>query len=301
MKMVNTKLTVGMNGMYTCEECNYSTVYKGNFRKHILSKRHQENDEENVIVAAAAAAAAADRQQHEAWKHQSEIVKQTMQQTAQIIQQTIMQTMQATSDILKSNSTTLLTAPNNNNNNVTLLEQTVNNSQTNNHITLEQNVTKFSVNVFLNEQCKNAVDISDFISSAMVSMEDLESMGELGYTAGMTKILSKVFKEKPLSERPMHCTDVKRETIYIRKNNAWEKDTDKEETTQLILKIAHKNYKVLQKWLEYHPQYSVHDTPDYEAWYSISRSICNTDPAAIRKLVRHLALTTAVDKENILC
>jgi hypothetical protein len=96
----------------------------------------------------------------------------------------------------------------------------------------------------------------------------------------------------------MHCTDIKRETIYVRRNDAWEKDTDQEETKRLIRKIAHKNYKVLEKWLECHPQYSVHDTPDYESWYSISRSICNTDPAVLKKLVKHVVLTTAVEKET---
>jgi hypothetical protein len=175
---------------------------------------------------------------------------------------------------------------------------------TQNNITLEQtycqtnNNTKFSLNVFLNEECKNAEDISEFITNAMITMEDLEYLGEVGYTEGMSKILSNAFKKKSVKERPMHCTDVKRETIYVRKNDGWQKDTDQEETKRLIQKIAHKNYKVLAEWRDHHPQYSVHDTPDYESWYSISRSICNTDPLALKKLVKHLAQTTAVEKDS---
>jgi hypothetical protein len=122
-------------------------------------------------------------------------------------------------------------------------------------------------------------------------------LGEMGYTEGMSKILTKAIRSTETTERPMHCTDVKRETIYVRKDDAWKKDG--EETKRLIQHIAHKNYKALMEWREQHPEHTEPDTADYEAWYTISRNMCNTDPAALKKLIRHLALTTAVEKNEL--
>jgi hypothetical protein len=159
---------------------------------------------------------------------------------------------------------------------------------------------KFNLNLFLNEECKNAMNMNDFIQNMVITMEDLEYLGEVGYTEGMSKILTKAIRSTETSERPMHCTDVKRETIYVRKDDAWKKDEDCEETKRLIQHISHKNYKALSEWREQHPEHTDSDTADYEAWYSISRNMCNTDPSALKKLIRHLALTTAVEKTTLI-
>ena len=157
---------------------------------------------------------------------------------------------------------------------------------------------KFNLNLFLNEDCKNAMNLNEFIQSVEVTMEDLEHLGQVGYTEGMSKILTKAIRSTETTERPMHCTDVKRETIYVRKDDTWKKDEDCEETKRLIQHIAHKNYKALSEWREQHPEHAEPDTADYEAWYTISRNMCNTDPLALRKLIHHLALTTAVEKNG---
>ena len=142
--------------------------------------------------------------------------------------------------------------------------------------------------------------MNDFIQSVVVTMEDLEHLGEMGYTEGMSKILTKAIKSKEATERPIHCTDIKRETIYVRKDDVWKKDEDCEETKRLIQHISHKNYKALSEWREQHPEHTEPDTADYEAWYTISRNMCNTDPAALKKLIRHLALTTAVERKDLI-
>ena len=143
------------------------------------------------------------------------------------------------------------------------------------------------------------MNINDFIQNVVITMEDLEHLGEVGYTEGMSKILTKAIRSTETSERPMHCTDVKRETIYVKKDDAWKKDEDCEETKRLIQHISHKNYKALTEWREQHPEHTEQDTADYEAWYTISRNMCNTDPAALKKLIRHLAVTTAVEKNQL--
>jgi hypothetical protein len=162
------------------------------------------------------------------------------------------------------------------------------------------NNQKFNLNLFLNEECKNAMNMNEFIQRVNITSEDLEQLGEVGYTEGMSKILTKAMRSIETTERPMHCTDVKRETIYVRKDDAWKKDEDCEETKRLIQHISHKNYKALSAWREEHPEHVEPDTPDYEAWYNISRNMCNTDPSALKKLIRHLALTTAVEKHGLI-
>jgi hypothetical protein len=121
---------------------------------------------------------------------------------------------------------------------------------------------KFNLNLFLNEECKNAMNMSDFMKNVSITSEDLENIGELGYTEGMSKILTKAIRSTETTERPMHCTDVKRETIYVRKDDAWKKDEDCEETKRLITHIAHKNYKALTEWSKDHPEHTEPDTAD---------------------------------------
>jgi hypothetical protein len=164
--------------------------------------------------------------------------------------------------------------------------------QENSHnITTNKN---FNLQFFLNEECKNAMNFSDFIKTLSVTTEDIEHMGEVGYAQGMSKILTKALSETNV--RPMHCTDAKRETMYVKENDEWHKDLDCEESKRLIQHIQQKNYKALKEWRDNHPEHTVSDSEDYEAWYRISRNMCNTDPSALKKLIRHLAAVTAVEK-----
>ena len=142
------------------------------------------------------------------------------------------------------------------------------------------------------------MNLSDFIDQLAVNMEDLENFAEVGYTQGMSKIISKAMNQKRKTERPIHCSDSKRETIYIRKDDAWQKDSNKEECQRLINHIISRNFKFMTKWCEEHPEHQVSDSPDYEKWYSITRAMCNVDPRAMKKLIHHLAIITEIEKDD---
>ena len=157
---------------------------------------------------------------------------------------------------------------------------------------------KFNLNVFLNEQCKNAMNLTDFIDRLVVNMEDLEHMSEVGYTQGMAKIISKAMNETQTTERPIHCSDAKRETMYVRKDDAWQKDPDKEECQRLINHITSKNYKFMSKWCQDNPDHQVSDSPEYDKWFRMTRAMCNADPKAMKKLIHHLALITEIEKQD---
>jgi len=280
------------SGEFTCDVCNYVTIRKGHFRDHVLSKKHIAAKAAQMPVAIPSVTSPPI-----SLAPSDSITPVMLKEIVEIIL-TIIPAIQNASATPNAVATPSAAAtPNASATQNTCQNLTTGNS---NVITNTNNNQKFNLNVFLNEDCKNAMNMNEFIQSVNITSEDLENIGEFGYTDGMSKILTKALRAIETTERPMHCTDAKRETIYVRKDDAWKKDDDCEETKRLITHIAHKNYKALSEWSKEHPEHTEHDTADYEAWYTISRNMCNTDPSALKKLIRHLALTTAVEKNPLI-
>ena len=149
--------------------------------------------------------------------------------------------------------------------NSTILEQnsTINNlvkngiiNTTTNSLNNNNNKT-FNLQFFLNETCKDAMNIMDFVESIKLQLSDLEKFGEIGYVEGISNIINSNLKALDVSQRPVHCTDRKRETIYIKDENKWEKEDDnKSKLRTTIKRIANKNIKLLPKFREKYPEYS---------------------------------------------
>jgi hypothetical protein len=132
-----------------------------------------------------------------------------------------------------------------------------NNCNNTNNITNNNN--HFNLNLFLNETCKNAMNINEFVERIPVSINDLEDTGRLGYAEGISRIFIKGLKQLEVNERPIHCSDGKRETVYIKEGDVWEKDdSDKSKLTNAIRKIGHKNIRMIPEWKKKYP-----DCEDY--------------------------------------
>ena len=116
------------------------------------------------------------------------------------------------------------------------------------------NKQKFNINVFLNEKCKDAISMDEFIDKIEVSMKNLLTTKEKGQVYGISNIIMENMNKLSLYERPLHCTDKKRETLYV-KNNEWEKDDSKEHINKALKKVESKQLKNLNVWLETHPNY----------------------------------------------
>lgn len=281
-----------VNGDFCCESCQYSTPHRANYRKHMLTSKHQKNivsppPQEVKPVLLLEVMDMFFKHQTEILKHHTDILIANAGATErQQIQHTEM--FRALTDRVLAHQQSLSPQK-------VMLDQSSTTTTTNN-----SHNKKFNLNLFLNEDCKNAQNLSDFVKNVVISLEDLEHLGEVGYTEGMSKILSKAIQSKDKTERPMHCTDVKRETIYIRENDTWKKDMQQEETVRAIEHIAHKNYKAFKEWRDQHPEHEVDNTEDYDTWYRISRNMCNTDPLALKKLVQHLATITAIEKGELM-
>jgi hypothetical protein len=128
---------------------------------------------------------------------------------------------------------------------------TINNT-TNSNNTNSNN--KFNLNFFLNEQCKDALNITDFVNSLKLQLEDLENTGKYGFVEGISRIFIKGLKELDIHKRPIHCSDLKRETMYVKDQNIWEKEnSEKIKLYKTIGDIAHKNINQIPVWSEKNP------------------------------------------------
>jgi len=176
-----------------------------------------------------------------------------------------------------------------------------------NQITNNNNVTHtnshnkaFNLNFFLNETCKDAMNIMDFVESIKLQVSDLESVGELGYIEGISNIIVKNLNALDVTQRPVHCTDKKRETIYIKDDNKWEKDEERKKMHKMIKKVADKNARLLPKFTEKYP--------DYKNYYSKTSDIYSkiivesmggsgdNDYEKEEKIIKNIAKNIVVDK-----
>ena len=163
-----------------------------------------------------------------------------------------------------------------------------NNNQQNNH---------FNINMFLNETCKDAINFSDFIDRIEISHDDLENNAQLGFVNGMTKILMDNLKLLTLHERPIHCTDVKRETMYIKEENKWNKDHSVEILENAIQEVSRKSMQSLSQWKKSNPEYNNMDSEFSRKCIPMqqnSMGLCNKSsfyPKIIHNLARENAIS----------
>jgi hypothetical protein len=140
--------------------------------------------------------------------------------------------------------------------------------------TINNNNQKFNLNFFLNEQCKDAINMSDFIENMELDIEDLTETGRLGYVGGISRILINKLQELDIYKRPLHCTDMKRETLYIKDNDEWEKQTNsKDKMGNIINRVANKNCRKLPEWTKDHPEYQVFDSPDNMEYIRLTQTV----------------------------
>ena len=153
-----------------------------------------------------------------------------------------------------------------------LQKQIINMSKETKQVTNITNQTNhFNLNIFLNDHCKNAVNLIDFINSLQVSTRDLEQTGKLGYVEGLSSIFVKALKDMDVTERPIHCTDIKRETVYVKDQDKWEiEDKDKSRLKNTIKALEEKNMSSMIDWQLENPRFQIMDTKENSDYIQIS-------------------------------
>ena len=162
----------------------------------------------------------------------------------------------------------------------------------------------FNLNIFLNEKCKDAMSIIDFIESLQINTSNIEYTGKFGYVEGITKIFIDGLKQLDVYKRPIHCTDLKRETLYI-KEQCWEKDNnDKSKFKKVLGKVVNKNIQQINKWQEENPKCNIINSKEYELHLHIMKQSLGGGPLDIinknnNKIIRNIAKEVIIEKHNL--
>ena len=226
---------------FTCEKCYYQCSKKSSWNQHILTAKHKNA---NFGLMPANKKYACDNC-NSTFHHQSSYCRH--RKKCQEIKINVQQNIENSDKdlimmLVKQNSELLEVIKNGTHN-------------THSHNTISNNNNKtFNLNFFLNETCKDAMNITDFVDSIKLQLSDLEKVGDVGYIEGISDIITTNLKALDITQRPIHCTDKKREVLYVKDENKWEKeDEEKKKVRKAIKNVADKNSRLLLKFREVHP------------------------------------------------
>ncbi len=233
---------------YNCNDCHYTTSNKKDFNKHNLTAKHQKHSkstdfnkngilDEKIPKIFDCICGKIYKERSGLWRHKQKCNGSTEKhkQIHHIDTNLIIELLKQNQELQKS----LIELSK---------EKTIN--TTNNNIT---NKT-FNLHVYLNEDCKDALNINDFVSSIKVQLEDLEETGRLGYVEGVSRIINRTLGDLDQNKRPIQCSDLKRETLYIKDDDKWIKEGEDKEKIKLAIKqIANKNIQQIPVWVKENP------------------------------------------------
>jgi hypothetical protein len=158
---------------------------------------------------------------------------------------------------------------------------------------------RFNINMFLNEKCKDAMNMIEFVDSIKLTLEDLEKTGELGYVKGLTNIIVNGLNELDVYKRPIHCSDLKRETLYVKENDTWQKENaEKKRVKDMVRFISRKNAKQVGPWTEINPGYNVSYNKKSDKYLKIVSQANSGEPEEINKIITNISNHITIDKQE---
>jgi uncharacterized C2H2 Zn-finger protein len=165
---------------------------------------------------------------------------------------------------------------------------------TNSHNT---NNNTFNLQFFLNEQCKDAMNITDFASSINLKVSDLDEFGRMGYVQGMSKLFIDSLKNTDVCKRPIHCSDAKRETLYVKDADKWERDDAvNTKITNAVRVVEHKNICLVNEWAKQNPRCENSSTKENTQYINMSRAVLDGDDKNIAKVIKLVAKEVVIEK-----
>ena len=288
---------------YICEKCDFNTCNKNDYNRHLQTKKHKINDFQSFSMentqknSYQCICGKIYKDNSGLWRHKKkctfenneELVSEDNSQSNEIqeLKEFMKYLMKENSEMKNMMMEVIKSGTHN----------TTNNTHTNSH-----NKT-FNLQFFLNETCKDAMNIMDFVDSVKLQLSDLESVGKLGYVDGISNIIVKNLKALDVEKRPVHCTDSKRETLYIKDDNKWEKeDNDNKKIRKVIKKVANKNSKLLPDFKAKYPDCIKSSSP-YSDQYNklIIESMGGSgdnDYEKEKKIIKNVAKELIIDKEK---
>ena len=291
---------------YICNVCNYKTLYKKDYNKHLLTAKHirftnNKEDILNIPIKKFKCPCGKEYKNRQGlFKHKNKCTYKPENN----IQENLIINTNMIIDIIKENQEIkkLLIEQNKQNNILInklvekdLIHNTTNNNTTNNNNnTTNNNNQKFNLNFFLNNTCKDAMNIKEFVDNIKITFEELLNIGDSGYVNGVSDIFIKRLHDLDITKRPIHCTDVKRDTIYLKNEDTWNND-DKENTNlkDVIKKVEYKNVKALRSWCIENP---VNNENDNLVRDKIYLKALQGDEKNVEKVVKNISKEVIIEK-----
>jgi len=303
MTTIDNEIQPKLSFKYYCKKCDYGTCKKSNMDSHMRSAKHLKTTDNNEIqpkLSQTYICQHCDKIFNDRaglWRHKKKcntenkiIINDDTNKSYELVDKDlIMLLIKENSELKNIMLEVIKTGTHNNNNN----NNTINNNSHN---------KAFNLNFFLNETCKNAMNINDFIDSIQLNLSDLERVGDMGFVKGISDIIIKNLNALDVTERPIHCTDKKREVLYVKDEDKWEKeDPDNGKVRKVIKKVASKNSKILKDFKEKHPDctQSVSRFADrynkliIEAFGGIGNDFRDNE----NKIIRNISKAVTIDKE----
>jgi hypothetical protein len=167
----------------------------------------------------------------------------------------------------------------------------------NNHHNTNSNNKTFNLQFFLNEQCKDAMNMSEFINQIQLKLSDLENVGKLGYVEGISNIIIKKLNDTDMYKRPLHCSDAKRETLYIKEEDKWEKESpENTNMKKMVKKVDYKNIGLIGEWKDQHPDHRESTCPDNDTYLKILVQSMSGDEEHVEKVIKKISKEVTIDK-----
>tara|TARA_B100000035_G_scaffold143051_1_gene121761 strand:- start:7886 stop:8791 length:906 start_codon:yes stop_codon:yes gene_type:complete len=252
---------------FNCDACGFYTNNNYDYKRHVKTKKHEKSTENaksttNIqpVETFACECGKSYKDRTGLWRHKKkcEIAEQIIENEEEIVEDENLNEKDLVMKLIKQNGD--------------LQKQIIDLSKETKQVTNITNQTNhFNLNLFLNDQCKNALNLIDFVNGLQISLQDLEQTGKLGYVDGISRIFVNALKDLDITERPIHCTDIKRETVYVKDKDRWEiDDKDKSKLKNSIRVIEEKNLHLLPEWQEENPNFRELDTQENQDFIQIS-------------------------------
>ena len=288
---------------YECSNCKYITANKKDFSKHILTSKHirltkylqnipEIPTQDKIFICDCG----------KEYKHRQSLYTHKQKCTFKIKENIIEEKTIIDNVDLNDKNLILTLIQQNNELQKQMLEvikngttTNINNSMTNSHN------KSFNLNFFLNETCKDAMNIMDFVDSIKIQLSDIESIGELGFVNGMSKLIIKHLNALDENMRPVHCSDPKRDSLYVKDQNVWEKeDPENKKIKKAIKYISHKNICALPEWKSKYPDCIYSDSLKSDQYNHIVLEAMggsgDNDSEKADKIVKKIAKVVTISK-----
>ena len=305
--------------IFSCEKCAYITSKNCDYKKHLLTAKHNlltRSNENDIPEYLCAICSKKYYSRVGLWSHKKKCFPQPVAEPTLDEQPPLHISYEPTTttsiilDILKENQEfkNLLIEQQKDNKElmnkmveITQQQLIIPSNTTINNTTNNNTNQTFNLNVFLNETCKDAMNIQEFIDNIKITFDELLTIGNAGFVNGVSDIFIKQLRDLEVNKRPIHCTDSKRETIYLKDQDNWNKD-DKEKTQlkQLLEKLEYKNVAALHNWCNENPDSKVNNTPNNLLKDKIFYQTLQGDERTREKIIKNIAKEVTIEKQCVL-